>query len=561
MYSAGCYCMQLTSTCLRCISGHVTGVADSCLSVEGSLSGLQLLNLTSEGHKHQHVLHVGCLPPLNSPQQHLSSSGLGHYCGIGDALGNNRTLSDAFTFKFMCGPQEELKTDAAVKATNAAENTVKLVLRMASVTYLHIPRMLHELALCVSDFRAYFMRITDSLRSAAADLAMGLVMNKRAELLSAVSMYGSSWGLDVGHFGSKSELFHQKLERECLASECDAVGDLQFTDEGSERVLDGAVAATSLNFLLDAVLESPVVMLPRSASSVEVLSLHLGKIVIINKHDVESDQQLALQNMQNFSDVISVEILNMSMYSADVDKLQQQTDADYPLNYGTVMLYDTSVEMKLQRKRGYLDGTFAELYANLTDDQSVYSALNHLEVTGTVVTPLHIVLTKDHYEQILNTLDNILLPDDVEPCQSSSDVKQNGLGVTAVSDEVLPGVSALKCDELLSMQQPRLVDGSASVSVGRHDASLVICGSFTLPSFIVLMRADFADGGVEKDIVALRLDGFEVNAVARKWIKAFDFQLQVCILIFPAFKLLTLLVEVNVALLVMCYFHEFAVAD
>ena len=508
------------------------GVADNCLSVEGSLSGLQLLNLTSEGHKHQQVLHVGCVPPLNAQQLHLSSSGLGRYCGISNTLGNNGTSSDAFTFKFTYGPQEEpqcdVSSDGIVKSTSAAKNTMKLVLRMASVTYLHMPHMLHELALCGSDFQAYFMHITDSLRSAAADIAMGLVMNKRADILSAVSVYGSTWGLDVGHRGSKSDLsFHQKLDREWLASESDTADGVQFTEEGSERAPYNAAATTSFSFLLDAVLESPVVMLPRTASSLEVLSLHLGKIVISNKHDVQSDQQSASQSVQNFSDIISIEIRNMSMYSADLGKLQQQTSAGYQLSYGTVMLYDTSIEMKLQKKCGYLDGVFAELHASIVDNHSVCSTLDHLEVTGTVVTPLHIVLTKHQYEQILNTLDNIMLPDDVtHPHSSSSDIKQSELNVAAGTDDILPGVSALKYDELLGMQPPHLTEAPPS-SAGKHDPPLIVCGSFSLPSFIVQMRADFADGGVEKDIVALRLDGFEVSAVAQKWIKAFDFKLQV----------------------------------
>jgi len=391
--------------------------------------------------------------------------------------------------------------------------------------------MLHELALCVGDFQAYFMHITNSLRSAAADLAMGLVMHKHADLLSAVSMYGSTWGLDVGRHGSKFDLsFCERLDRESLGSENDAVNGLQFTDEGNERVADSATATTSSNFLLDAVLESPVVMLPRSASSSEVLSLHLGKIVITNKHDLESDQQPSQQNLLSFSEIISMEIRNVSMYSADLGKLQEQRmSSGYQLNYGTVMLYDTSVEMKLQQKCRYLDGIFAELYSNTADNQPLCSALDHLEVTGTVVTPLHIVLTKHQYEQILNTLDNILLPDDVVSSQSSTNVKPSVHGMADSTDELLPGVSALKCDEIIGIQSPPCLTDTLPLG-SKHDPPLVVCGSFSLPSFIVQMRADFADGSVEKDIVALRLDGFEVNAVARKWIKAFDFQLQVCVL-------------------------------
>jgi len=497
------------------------------LSVDGSLSGLQLLNLTSDAPKHQQVLHVGYLPPLNSHQQHLSSSSLGCYCGINDGLGSVRTSSDAFTFKFTCGPCEEsqhnVPHDGVVKSSDAARNTVKLVLRIASVTYVHIPHLLQEFSLCVSDFHVYFTRITDSLRNAAADLAMGFVMNKHADILTAMSMYGSSWGLEVGHRGSKPDLsFRQKLDRESLSSESDIAGGSQFTAEANERVADGSVATSSLNFLLDAVLESPIVMLPRSPGSLEVLSLHLGKIIITSNHDDESDHE----NVQSFSDVILIEIRNVSMYSADLEKLQQPQHAT-ELDHGTVMLYDTSVEMRVQQKRDYLDGIFAELYSNIADDRPVCSAIDHLEVTGTVVTPLHIVLTKHHYEQILNTLDNIMLPDDVVPSQSSSDTKQNEHVVT---DEAFPGVSALKCDEILTMQQPPRLPG-ASASSSKRNKPLVVCGSFTMPSFVVQMRADFADGGNEKDIVALRLDGFEVNAVAEKWIKAFDFQLQVCVLI------------------------------
>jgi len=502
---------------------RVFGIVGSCLLVEGSLCGLQLLNLTSEGHKQEQVLHVGYVPPVN-PQHQLLSPGIGLYCGNNDAVGNDRRSYDAFIFKFTCGPQDESQSGSVVKATIAARNTVKLVLRMASVTYLHIPHLLHELTLCVNDFHAYFMQIRDSLRNVAADLAMGLVMNKHADILTAMSAYGSSLGLDVGHLGSKSDLsFHQ---RERLANEVDAVAGLQFTEEQSERVTDDGSdpAATGWNFMLDAALESPVIMLPRSAGSSEVLSLHLGKIVITNKCEMEPDQQTAFKNIQDFSDLISIEIHNVSMYSADLDQLQkQETCTSCQLNDGVVVLHNTSVEMKLQQKHGHLDGTFTELYSSVADDVSQYSTLDYLEVTGTVITPLHIVLTKHHYEQILSTLDNIMLhSDDAMPSLSSSDVKRNEV---ASADEVLPGVSALKYDELLSLQQPQMV--LASPSASRHDPPLVVCGLFSLPSFIVQMRADFADGGVEKDIVALRLDGFEVSAVTQKWIKAFDFQLQV----------------------------------
>lgn len=502
---------------------HVSGAAGSCLLVEGSLCGLQLLNLTSQRHKHEQMLHVGYVPPANPQQQRLLSSGIGLYCGISEALGNDQRSSDAFVFKFSCGSQDEAQSGCIAKSNSDARNSVKLVLRMASVTYLHFPHLLHELALCVSDFHAYFMHIRDSLRDVAADLAMGLVMSKHADILTAMSAYGSTLGLDVRHRGSRPDLSF--CQRERLASDADAAANLQFIEEERDRVADEGsnLAASGWNFVLDAVLESPVVMLPRSPGSSEVLSLHLGKIVVTNKCDVEPDRQSALHDMQNFSDVISIEIHNMSMNSGDLDRLQwQHTDTSCQLNDGIIMLHNTSIEMKLQQKCGHLVGIFAELYANITDDMSQYSALDHLEVTGTVITPLHVVLTKHHYEQILNTLDNITLPSDVTPSPSSCDVKQNE---SVAADEILPGVSALKCDELLSIPQPQLV--LASPSASKHDPPLVICGSFSLPSFIVQMRADFADGDVEKDIVALRLDGFEVNAVARKWIKAFDFQLQV----------------------------------
>jgi len=488
----------------------LSGVVGCHLLVEGSLSGLQLLNLTSEAHRHQHVLHVGHVSQQKRPSS--SSSGVGF-----DGLRTDRTSSDAFVFKFTCGPPaESLQTD------DIAGNSAKMVLRMASVTYLHFPHLLHELALCVSDFQAYFALITHSLRSAAADLAMGLVTNRHAELLTAMSMYGSSWGLDVGHLSSKSYTsFCQQLEREWPAGEADA--GLQLRDE---RVLDGcgAAAASSLKFLLDAVLESPIVMLPRSAGSSEVLSLHLGKIVISNRSDdAESDRPSALQS---FSDSITVEIRNMSMCSSDLNALRRpERSPGCQLSDGIVMLHDTSIEMRLKQQRGYLVDVFAELYARITDDGPQCSMLDHLQVTGTVITPLRIVLTKHQYEQILNTLDNITLPNDMAAPQSPTAVQHNELGVPIVTEEVLPGVSALKCDELLSIQQPQLA--TASVSAGRPDPPLLVCGSFSLPSFIVQMRADLADGSVEKDIVALQLDGFEVNAVAQKWIKAFDFQLQV----------------------------------
>lgn len=149
------------------------------LSIDGSLCGLQLLDLTPEGNRNQKVLHVGCDPPQT------------------ESLPSDLLTGKAFNFT--------LSRPGASTAANGAEYSnasdvasgggkMRLVVRVASVYYLHAPNLLLEVSQCITEFKDYLATIRASLATAAKELALGLV-HKHSDPLNPTA-HGSSCSLD-----------------------------------------------------------------------------------------------------------------------------------------------------------------------------------------------------------------------------------------------------------------------------------------------------------------------------------------------------------------------------
>lgn len=147
------------------------------LSIDGSLCGLQLLDLTPEGNRNQKVLHVGCDP--------LQAENLPSDLLTGKAF--NFTLSRLGTS--MASSAEYSNTSDI-----ASGGKMRLVVRVASVYYLHAPNLLLEVSQCITEFEDYLATIRASLATAAKELALGLV-HKHSDPLNPVA-HGSSWSLD-----------------------------------------------------------------------------------------------------------------------------------------------------------------------------------------------------------------------------------------------------------------------------------------------------------------------------------------------------------------------------
>lgn len=71
-------------------------------------------------------------------------------------------------------------------------------------------------------------------------------------------------------------------------------------------------------YRLDIVIESPIIILPRYATSYEVLVAHLGRILINNE---DSDEVTGDRgSLWTVKDLYNIEIRDMNLYSLNIEK-------------------------------------------------------------------------------------------------------------------------------------------------------------------------------------------------------------------------------------------------
>lgn len=112
------------------------------ITVEGSLGGLQILDLTPEGVAHQRILSVGKDPLTEPPhiEQDLLSSLTQEIYAMGHSK-DDTILEERQALSFQVS-----------RNLNAC---VDIRIRMASVWYTHCARFMQELSWCATEFKHY----------------------------------------------------------------------------------------------------------------------------------------------------------------------------------------------------------------------------------------------------------------------------------------------------------------------------------------------------------------------------------------------------------------------
>lgn len=113
--------------------------------VEGSLGGLQIIDLTPEGVSHQRILSVGKDPLTEAPtiptNHDLLSSLTQEVYGMSQHQKNDFTVEDQQALSFF--------------VSRNLSATVTIRIRMASVWYTHCARFMQELNWCATEFKHY----------------------------------------------------------------------------------------------------------------------------------------------------------------------------------------------------------------------------------------------------------------------------------------------------------------------------------------------------------------------------------------------------------------------
>ncbi|ELT97897.1 hypothetical protein CAPTEDRAFT_149660 [Capitella teleta] len=442
------------------LDARIQGSIADEVEVEGSLGGLQLLDLTPARNKHQCVFSVG----LGSPSQSHSA----HSPPPSDIFSQLRSADLYRT------ANESMMLDSH------SDKAFTVTLRLASMCYTHVPAFLLDLSECLTEFKDYTARVGSTIRTAATEMAMGLVQPSKAHDLPSTSMYGSELSID----------------------------DLHRLTADQE-----APSGSSFNLILDAVLQTPVLMCPRKANSAEVLVAHLGKILIKNSQAPDFSE-IPSQN-ESFSferekrDKLFLEVRDMSLYSVNLHKQTQlsefvKTSKQNRMSasvfntpqpggvtsklYGFPILHNTVFEMVIEK-----------LNPECESEGFGHSHVDHLEakdtilvVTGKVTNALKIGLSKQVFEQILQTLDNI--------APESKTHMPERAGRDASSERDIP------------------------LATSEEKSEIAVHCTFEMPAFEVNMVGDLGEG--ERGLVDLKLEDFQINFQKNdKWTKAIELSL------------------------------------
>ncbi|XP_006885807.1 PREDICTED: vacuolar protein sorting-associated protein 13D [Elephantulus edwardii] len=350
----------------------------STFDVNGSLGCLQLMDLTQDNVKNQYVV------------------------SIGNSVGYENIISDIGYFESVFVRMEDVALTEALSFTFVEKSKQEcfLSLKMASLHYNHSAKFLKELTLSMDELEENFRGMLKS----AANKVTTVLATKTAEYSEMVSLFETP-----------------KKTRD------------PFILEENEIYGFGPAASHSdtVKLILNINIESPVVSIPRKPGSPELLVGHLGQIFIQNFVAGEDESR---------SDRLQVEIKDIKLYSLNCTQLtsregpgpegsrtnfppsgsasvssQEETpftrhDFFESLHRGQAfhILNNTTIQFKMEKIPVERE---SELTFSLSPDDLGSSSI--MKIEGKFVNPVQVVLAKHVYEQVLQTLDNLVYSEDL----------------------------------------------------------------------------------------------------------------------------------------------------
>lgn len=345
----------------------IQATVSSKFELEGSLGSLQILDLTPEGQVHQSILSVG-----NDPRSD-------NYHSLYTLSSEEKT---ALSFKI-------IKTEV--------KDALDVAVRMASVWYTHSPHFILELHSCLSEFKQYLTNLAKTIKTAATDMALGLVNIRTEALVQSINFNKNTTGSTYGSSLSIAENFTPTKKRSPInffskdteiSSPCSPIDDNELI----------------INLNLNIELDSPVIVLPRNNVSSEVFVIHLGKITINNDY---SDEVKA--NSTHYrNELYNIDVKDMNIFSLDIKsrkKLEPKSfKPDILYNCKTdakPILHDTILQLKIEKEYNKPLNNFDQ---DITFDEDMLKTKKYIQISGSIVTALKVSLTMSQYKQIWDTL-------------------------------------------------------------------------------------------------------------------------------------------------------------
>ncbi|XP_071432103.1 intermembrane lipid transfer protein VPS13D isoform X4 [Pithys albifrons albifrons] len=358
----------------------------SKLDVNGSLGCLHLMDLTQDNVKNQYVVSIG-----NTVRYENLMSDVDYFESLFFRLDDGNSLPDALSFSF----------------TEKSKEECSLNLKMASLHYNHSAKFLKELTLSMDELEENFR----SMLKSAASKVTTVLATKTAEYSEMVSLFDPT-----------------PRPRDAAGTE----------DTEGEAFGPQPLQTETIKLILNVNIESPIVSIPRKPGSPELLVGHLGQIAIQNFIPGEDEST---------SDRLQVEIRDIKMYSLNSSQFTGKKEPASEIPHGPRsssgpasinsqeeshftrhdffeslhkgqafhILNNTTIQFKLEKIPLERD---LELTFPLSNEDFGVSSI--MKIEGKFVNPLQVVLAKHVYEQVLQTLDNLIYSEDLNKFSTTS---------------------------------------------------------------------------------------------------------------------------------------------
>lgn len=286
------------------------------IQINGSVCGLQVLDLVTE--------------PSNNKHKRVVSIGIDIDMIVSETV-NSRNKNTGYNFETL----PRISQDTPEKALSFSvrrliqDNILEVNSKMASVCYVHSVKLVDEFTSCLSDFQACISAVSDKIKSAATEVALGIITKGRTNL---ENLY-SNKSLKINHSSTNG-----------------------FIDD----------------LRLNIHLETPVIVFPIAPSNYNVMVANLGQISITNDK---------IQDLQ--SQVLFAKIKDLSLYSLDISKkIENGKDLEsfnskelYSCeNFGVQILQETMLNISIEKK------TCTHEFDGEQDDESGLNMLNSKNV-------------------------------------------------------------------------------------------------------------------------------------------------------------------------------------
>ncbi|XP_042687544.1 vacuolar protein sorting-associated protein 13D isoform X3 [Centrocercus urophasianus] len=372
----------------------------SKFDVNGSLGCLHLMDLTQDSVKNQYVVSIG-----NTGRYENLIGDVDYFESLFFRLDDGSGLPDALSFTL----------------TEKSKEECSLNLRMASLHYNHSAKFLKELTLSMDELEENFR----SMLKSAASKVTTVLATKTAEYSEMVSLFDTT-----------------PRSRDVASLE----------DNDGFAFGSPPLKSDTIKLILNINIESPIVSIPRKPGSPELLVGHLGQISIQNfvpgedestsdrlQVEIKDIKMYSLNTSQFMSKKESASEISQGLHSSGPASINSQEESQFTrhdffesLHKGHAfhILNNTTIQFKLEKipLGRDLDVTFP-----LSNED--FGITNIMKIEGKFVNPLQVVLAKHVYEQVLQTLDNLIYNEDLNkfPAAAASSTCHSSPSVSALN--------------------------------------------------------------------------------------------------------------------------------